>query len=98
MSVSPPKADICGATRDVRFGPIADIGERNSFLGYACFLVSFGLAYSPVSAADALWECRFGSKADICVACPLYPRKRTFAAQLSMSAKGHKRTWEDFEP
>jgi hypothetical protein len=26
MSVLPPKADVCGATRDVRFGPKADIG------------------------------------------------------------------------
>jgi len=25
MSASPPKADMCGATRDVRFGPKADI-------------------------------------------------------------------------
>ena len=25
MSALPPKADMCGATRDVRFGPIADI-------------------------------------------------------------------------
>jgi hypothetical protein len=24
----PPKADMCGATRDVRFGPIADIRSR----------------------------------------------------------------------
>jgi hypothetical protein len=24
--------------------------------------------------------------------CPLYPRKRTCAVQLGMSAKGHKRT------
>jgi hypothetical protein len=27
MSALPPKADMCGATRDVRFGPIADIGK-----------------------------------------------------------------------
>src|SRR5262245_16025699 len=27
MSALHPKADMCGATRDVRFGPIADIGE-----------------------------------------------------------------------
>jgi hypothetical protein len=27
MSVLPPKADMCGANNDVRFGPIADIGE-----------------------------------------------------------------------
>src|SRR5262249_59487139 len=26
MSALPPKADMCGATRDVRFGPEADIG------------------------------------------------------------------------
>ena len=26
MSALPPKADMCGATRDVRFVPIADIG------------------------------------------------------------------------
>jgi hypothetical protein len=25
MSALPPKGDMCGATRDVRFGPIADI-------------------------------------------------------------------------
>ena len=25
MSTLPPKADMCGATRDVRFGPIADM-------------------------------------------------------------------------
>jgi hypothetical protein len=25
MSALPPKADMCGATSDVRFGPIADI-------------------------------------------------------------------------
>ena len=27
MSALPPKADICGATRDVRFVPIADISR-----------------------------------------------------------------------
>jgi hypothetical protein len=25
MSVLPPKADMCAATRDVRYGPIADV-------------------------------------------------------------------------
>jgi hypothetical protein len=41
-------------------------------------------------------DVRFGSKADICrckTSCPLYPRKRTCAVQLGMSAKGQKRTW-----
>ena len=27
MSALPPKADMCGAAIDVRFGPIADIGS-----------------------------------------------------------------------
>jgi len=27
MSALPPKADMCGAARDVRFGPKADIGS-----------------------------------------------------------------------
>src|SRR5262245_5577824 len=29
MSALPPKADMCGANRHVRFGPIADIAHRN---------------------------------------------------------------------
>ena len=29
MSALPPKADMCGATRDVRFGPKADIGTTS---------------------------------------------------------------------
>jgi hypothetical protein len=28
MSALPPKANMCDATRDVRFGPIADIPEK----------------------------------------------------------------------
>jgi hypothetical protein len=28
MSALPPKADMCGATRDVRYGPIADIASN----------------------------------------------------------------------
>jgi hypothetical protein len=30
MSALPPKADMCGATRDVRHGPKADIGVKLS--------------------------------------------------------------------
>ena len=29
MSALPPKADMCGTTRDVRFVPIADIANRS---------------------------------------------------------------------
>jgi len=29
MSALPPKADVCGATRDVRFVPIADISSSD---------------------------------------------------------------------
>ena len=29
MSALPPKADMCGAARDVRYGPKADIGTTS---------------------------------------------------------------------
>ena len=32
MSALPPKADMCGATRDVRFVPIADIANQGALL------------------------------------------------------------------
>src|SRR6516225_7057005 len=32
MTALPPKADMCSATRDVCFGPIADIGKRTDSL------------------------------------------------------------------
>src|SRR5215471_2733297 len=32
MSALPPKADMCGSTRDVRFGPIAEIVPSKSCL------------------------------------------------------------------
>ena len=31
MSASPPEADMCGATRDVRYVPIADIGRSHAW-------------------------------------------------------------------
>jgi hypothetical protein len=35
MSALPPKADMCGATSDVRYGPIADIRSvRLAFLNF----------------------------------------------------------------
>jgi len=33
MSALPPKADMCGATRDVRFVPIADIALFDHLVG-----------------------------------------------------------------
>src|SRR5262245_2129715 len=35
MSALPPRADMCGATRDVRFGPRADIGSTSDELSRA---------------------------------------------------------------
>jgi hypothetical protein len=32
MSALPPKSDMCGAARDVRFGPIADICSLNDYI------------------------------------------------------------------
>jgi hypothetical protein len=34
MSALPPKADMCGAASDVRFGPIADMARRLGFLEF----------------------------------------------------------------
>jgi hypothetical protein len=34
MSASPPKADMCSATSDVRFGPIADIGLKPTVVNF----------------------------------------------------------------
>ena len=58
MSALPPKADMCGATRDVRFGPIADIATsrapRRKLSKVVNFeqkilhpLVSVGSSYTP---------------------------------------------------
>ena len=38
MSALPPKADMCGATRDVRFGPKADISEQAPKPSYLFFV------------------------------------------------------------
>src|SRR5262245_8173004 len=45
MSALPPEADMCSATRDVRFGPKADIGEQ------APKLVFHGPCYKPFNAS-----------------------------------------------
>ena len=45
MSALPLKADMCGATGDVRYGPIADIGERNSLLDLRLLLSQFWLGF-----------------------------------------------------
>jgi cytochrome c1 len=36
MSALPPKADMCSATRDVRFGPIADIRAARTGMTAKC--------------------------------------------------------------
>ena len=42
MSVLPPKADMCGATRDVRFRPIADIISSHSALLLSVWIIDLG--------------------------------------------------------
>ena len=50
MSALPPKADMCSATRDVRFVPIADInGVRRPV---------FGVPIRIIPAADSSWQGR----------------------------------------
>jgi len=36
MSAVPPKADMFGPARDVRFGPIADIAQMEFGLNFVC--------------------------------------------------------------
>jgi hypothetical protein len=42
MSALPPKADMCGATTDVRYGPIADIARRSDTVIGAALIVVAG--------------------------------------------------------
>jgi hypothetical protein len=54
MSALPPKADMCDATTDVRFGPIADIPSRYGAEGAcdaACAKVSYVFQSSACSAS-----------------------------------------------
>jgi hypothetical protein len=44
MSASPPKADMCGATNDVGYGPIADISVPKFFRDLAMFQAMFTAA------------------------------------------------------
>src|SRR5262249_28753738 len=46
MSALPPKADMCGATRNVRFGPKADIGIFED-RGRDCLLHSRSRPHTP---------------------------------------------------
>jgi len=39
MSALPPKADMCGAARDVRFGPKADVAARQNAVNSYPFFV-----------------------------------------------------------
>jgi hypothetical protein len=45
MSALPLKADIGAAQIDVCYGPIADIGKRNSLLGLRLLLGQFWLGF-----------------------------------------------------
>ena len=49
MPALPPKADMCGATRDVRFGPIADITSIRS-------LRQRGAGRFPGSSSQSFWR------------------------------------------
>ena len=40
VSALPPKADVCVATRDVRFGPIADIPIKHRIVVFAPVVAS----------------------------------------------------------
>ena len=52
MSALPPKADMCGATRDVCFGPIADIAVATPPFGIKEAANLGGLDYSLLFCAN----------------------------------------------
>src|SRR5262249_25535252 len=69
----------------VRFGSEADICSAK---GHDCFTPESG--HVQCTTRCQLWVKSRHSQRN--KACPLYPRKRTCAVQLRMSAKGQKRT------
>jgi hypothetical protein len=52
MSALPPKADMCSATMDVRYGPKADISEQAPKLSYLFFARSLGGSYMGTRSAQ----------------------------------------------
>src|SRR5262245_3626013 len=59
MSALPPKADMCGATRDVRFGPKADIiGNFQNRAGWPFCRPALPLSVSALAAAAFLQLCQ----------------------------------------
>jgi|SRR5215467_5842528 hypothetical protein len=89
MSALHPKADMCVATRDVRFGTTSYRRAR------ACSGVRFGSALQNVMSAlhlIATAKAKFRNRP-----CPLYTRKRHQMRHSGMSAKGQQRTWRPFE-
>ena len=68
MSALPPKADMCDATKDVRFGPMADIRidlSKPSAKAKAGVFRSFILIWNAVSNAMLLIIVRFFGLVDV---------------------------------
>ena len=57
VSALPPKADMCGATRDVRFVPIADIDLFGG--AYWASTADHAASLGPSTAAVLLSKCRY---------------------------------------
>ena len=74
MSALPPKADMCGATRDVRFVPIADIAGRSVATGsrFLCVL-DFLTSCTIIGARDSRNVAFHGAPQDLLGARMDYP-------------------------
>jgi hypothetical protein len=81
MSTLHPKADMCGATKDVRFGPIADIRKG--------ILFDQIVSTSEERRRNGESECLGGLEIDSEL---IFGRKWTSAVQGTMSAKRQWRT------
>jgi hypothetical protein len=55
MSALPPKADMCGAARDVRYGPKADMGNRKKARSERPFRVTDGFSSAAYRVIDTFF-------------------------------------------
>src|SRR5262249_22765159 len=84
MSALPPKGDMCGATRDVCFGPIADINDMSGCAATAGERDASGSAFAPrIQRRSTGSDCK-------CLYCP--PKYCLYCSSLRTSDTGSPNT------
>jgi hypothetical protein len=85
MSALPPKADMCSANRDVRFGPIADIGVSDDLKLVCLFALHIGLPMSAIRSATDI-----GSLVEIQSDLPGFLRGVKYRVMLNRGTRRHE--------